>query len=72
MGDRWVVLRCTVAGEIFDMRGFNDEGRLGITRLIFNAQGRILGENGNMNKIAQGCTKGVEAVWEKRYWVVEW
>lgn len=43
-----------------------------ITRLNFNAQGRILGEKGEMNKIAQGCTKGVEAVGEKRYRVVEW
>lgn len=66
MSDGWVVLRCAVAGEIFDMRGFTDEGGLGITRLIFNAQGRILGENGKTNKIAQGCTTGVEAVGEKR------
>lgn len=33
---------------------------------------RILGGNGKANNIAQGCTNGVEAVGEKRYWVVEW
>lgn len=71
MGDGWVVLRCAVAGEIFDMRGFTDEGGLDITRLNFYVWGRILGGNGNANNIAQGCTNGVEAVGEKRYWVVE-
>lgn len=29
MSDGWVVLGCAVAGEIFDMRGFADEGGLG-------------------------------------------
>lgn len=67
MGDGWVVLGCAVAGEIFDMRGFADEVGLGITRLIFNAQGA---DTGWKWQDEQDCTKGVEMGGEKREWVV--
>lgn len=47
-------LGCAVAGEIFDMRGFTDEGGLGITRLIFNAQGA---DTGGKWQYEQDCTR---------------